>query len=234
MPSESQHPALVPFLPFLVVGILHLAGQLAHLDWLATATKPFIVLSLAAALIWSVRGRTSRAVVVALAALLLAWIGDLALIPEGEGWFLAGLGFFLFAHVAYIMLFLRFLGRGRLRWSAAAYVLWFIALVIVLAPHLGGMLAPVVVYGAVIATMAITATRCTPAVMIGATLFLLSDSLLALNRFLPDAGIRESGFLIMLSYIAAQGLIILGVVRRAPRHPATLAPPAPARAPAGD
>lgn len=223
MPSESPRPAVVPFLPFLVVGILHLAGQLAHLDWLTTGTKPFIVLSLAVALVWSVRGRISRTVVVALTALLLAWIGDLALIPEGGGWFLVGLGFFLLAHVAYIVLFLRFLGRGRLRWSAAAYVLWYIALVIVLAPHLGGMMAPVVVYGAVIATMAITATRCTPAVTIGATLFLLSDSLLALNRFLPDAGIRESGFLIMLSYIAAQGLIILGVRRNALRQPAVLA-----------
>ena len=140
-------------------------------------------------------------------------------------------GVYLTAAVVALVLVL---GRGRLRWSAAAYVLWFIALVVLLAPHLGGMLAPVVLYGAVIATMAITATRCAPAVTIGATLFLLSDSLLALNRFLPHAGIWESGFLIMLSYMAAQGLIILGVGRHALRHPVTLAPPAPARAPAGD
>ncbi|TFC53319.1 hypothetical protein E3T26_14975 [Cryobacterium sp. TMT1-21] len=42
---------------------------------------------------------------------------------------------------------------------------------------------------------------------------LVSDSLLALNKFVPDAGIWESGFLVMLSYIAAQCLIVLGVAR---------------------
>ncbi len=203
------------FLPFALVGALHLVGQLAALDWLQIATKPLIVPGLALALLLSARGRSGQVLVVTLVALGFGWIGDLALANPGEIWFLVGLGSFLIGHVVYIVLFLRYLGRGRLPWSALALIGPFIALLLVLAPHLGGLLVPVAVYAAVITTMAITATRCSPIVAVGAALFMISDSLLALDRFLPHAEIWQSGFLIMLSYIAAQGLITLGVARRA-------------------
>jgi uncharacterized membrane protein YhhN len=213
VPKLTVKHRLVPFVPFLVVGSLHLVGQLTHLAWLQTGTKPVILLSLAAALVWSVDGRMTRAAWVALVALLLGWVGDLALMFAGDTGFLVGLTFFLLGHLVYLLLFLRILGRGRLPLSALAYVVWFAVLMLVLAPHLGGMLVPVIVYASVITVMAITATRCSASVAVGAALFLISDSLLALNKFVHDAGIWESGFLVMLSYIAAQGLIVLGVVR---------------------
>ncbi len=215
-PAAGRRSAtVVPFLPFLVVSVLHLAGQLAHLSWLATSTKPLIVAGLALALLWAVRWRPSRVVVVTLVALFFGWLGDVALAQAGESWFLAGLGSFLVGHLVYGWLFLRLLGRGRLPWRAFVLLVPFATLLFVLAPHLGGMLVPVTVYAAVITAMAITATRCSPMVAAGATLFLISDSLLALDKFLPGAAIWESGFLIMLSYIAAQGLIAVGVVRHA-------------------
>ena len=217
-PGAGRRSAtFIPFLPFLGVSVLHLAGQLVHLSWLATWTKPLIVAGLALALLWMVRWRPSRVVVVTLVALFFGWLGDLALALSGETWFLAGLGSFLVGHLVYCWLFLRLLGRGRLPWPAFVLLVPFATLLVVLAPHLGGMLVPVAVYAAVITAMAITATRCSPRVTAGATLFLISDSLLALDKFLPLAAIWESGFLIMLSYIAAQGLITAGVARHALR-----------------
>ncbi|MGO4105068.1 lysoplasmalogenase [Leifsonia sp. YAF41] len=210
--SRSTLLRVVPFSPFLVAGILHLIGQLAGNEALITATKPLLIPSLALALVWSVGGRLTAPVVGALIALFFGWLGDLALMIDGSLWFLAGLGAFLLAHVAYIVLFLRHLGRGRLPRSALLYLVWFALLGVLLWPHLGTMLVPALIYSVVITTMAIVATRCAPIVAAGATLFLLSDSMLAVDRFVPDVGIWQAGFLIMLTYLAAQCLIIVGVV----------------------
>lgn len=204
--------SLVPFLPFLAIGILHLVGQLAAAEELSRATKPLLILSLAAALIWSVGGRLSAPVVVALIALLLSWVGDVALMISGSLWFVVGLGAFLLAHVAYIVLFLRYLARKKLPGTALLYLIWLALLVVFLVPYLGKMLVPALLYAVVITTMAIVATRCGPIVTVGALLFLLSDSMLAVNKFVPDVELAQSGFLIMVTYIAAQGLIIVGVV----------------------
>lgn len=217
--SAKTVPQLAGFIPFVAIGILHLAGLISDQTWLSTATKPLILLSLAFALVWTVRSPSSRTlsrpVVMALVGLGLGWVGDVALMVEGQTWFLAGLGAFLLAHVAYIVLFVRYLGHGRVRAAALAYLLWFACLMVLLWPHLGGMLVPVLVYGVVIGAMAVTATRCGWIITSGAAVFLLSDSLLAVNRFVPDAGLWQPDVLIMLSYIAGQGLIVLGVARAA-------------------
>lgn len=202
----------MPFLPFLLVGVLHLIGQLAQNETLIRATKPLVILSLAVALVWSVGGRLSAPVVGVLIALFFSWLGDVALMLDGSFWFLAGLAAFLLAHVAYLVLFLRHLGSGRLPRSALLYLVWFALLAVFLWPHLGAMLVPALIYSVAITAMAIAATRCGRLVSVGALLFLLSDSTLAVYRFVPHVTIWQGGFLIMLTYIAAQGLIVLGVV----------------------
>ncbi|GAA3864731.1 lysoplasmalogenase [Leifsonia kafniensis] len=203
---------LVPFSPYVIFSILHLLGQLAGSETLTQTTKPLLILSLAAALIWSVGARLTAPVIVALIALLLSWVGDVALMISGSLWFVVGLGAFLLAHVAYIVLFLRHLGRGKLPRAALLYLVWLALLVVFLVPYLGPMLVPALLYAVVITTMAIVATRCGPIVTLGALLFLLSDSMLAVNKFVPDVVLPQSGFLVMITYIAAQGLIIVGVV----------------------
>ena len=210
--SRSTLRRSVPFLPFLVLSIVHLIGQLAGIEALAVATKPLLIPSLAVALVWSVGGRLSAPVVGALLALLLSWFGDVALMRDGSIWFLVGLGAFLLAHLAYIVLFLRSLGHGRPPRSALLYLVWFALLIFFLWPYLDAMLVPALFYAVVITTMALVATRCGPIVTLGATLFLLSDSILAVNKFVPAVVLTQSGFLVMGTYLAAQGLIIVGVI----------------------
>lgn len=212
-PSENRFP-LPALIPFLIVSGVHLAGHLASIETLTTATKPLLIPLLAGAVLWLTRGRMSRNVGLLLAALFISWLGDLALLGDGDSWFLVGLGCFLVAHLGYVALFASRVGRGRPRLWSAVYAAWFALLLVVLVPHLGGLLPPVVGYGLVICTMAALATRCGRVVSLGAALFLLSDSILAVNTFVDDAGIPVAGFLVMFTYLSGQFLIAIGVVRR--------------------
>lgn len=213
MPVAARQRPLIAFVPFLLVAAVHLVGQLISSPVLTTLTKPLLIPLLAVAVLWPLRRSPSRAATLLLCALLFSWLGDLALLVPGDIWFLLGLVLFLLAHVAYIALFSSAVGAGRPRLWSVVFGAWLAALILILAPHLGGMLVPVVVYGVVICTMAVVATRCGATVTAGATLFLLSDSLLAVNMFVAEIEIPAIDFLIMLTYLAGQGLIAVGIVR---------------------
>ena len=91
-------------------------------------------------------------------------------------------------------------------------------LVVVLMPALGSLQIPVLVYGLVIVLMVMTALfrygRTSPAsfwlVFGGAILFMISDGTLSVNKFL--APVPYASFCIMLTYIAAQFMIVRGIV----------------------
>ena len=90
-------------------------------------------------------------------------------------------------------------------------------------PKLGEMQIPVLVYSIVITLMGLAALDRYGAVspksfwkvLIGALLFILSDSLIAYSRFGQEiVEISLPGFWIMLTYILAQFLIITGWMGR--------------------
>lgn len=171
-----------------------------------------------------------------LAGLGFSTMGDFLLMfaggPSGALFFMLGLGAFLLAHVCYIGGFrsISSFKNGGLRRQPAvvlpfilflAFFLWYLHPGI---PH--GMVGPVNLYAVVITIMALSAwntrDKVDPAVFYalfsGALLFMLSDSLIAVNKFrLPFAG---AGTWIMLTYLAGQYLIVLGVARfLAPQSP---------------
>ena len=75
------------------------------------------------------------------------------------------------------------------------------------------LLVPVIAYGIVLTAMAAVASRCNRWVAGGGALFVVSDSILAINTFVPDARIPLVDFLIMVTYLAAQTLIVWGLLR---------------------
>ncbi len=193
-----------------MVAVIHLGAILLSLPVAAEWTKPLLMPALATGLIWGAPERRSPAVVLGVVALFLSWVGDVTI----PWWFVVGLVFFLLAHIAYLVLFVtRLAVRRRLQWWAAAYAAWLIVLLTILGPHTGSLLIPVIAYGIVLSAMAAFASRCNRWVAWGGALFVVSDSLLAINRFLPDAGIPLADFLIMVTYIAAQTLIVWGLLR---------------------
>ena len=201
--------SFVLFLPLLVVGVIHLGAILLSLPVAAEWTKPLLMPALAAGLIWGAPERRSPAVALGVVALFFSWVGDVTI----PWWFVIGLVFFLLAHLAYLVLFVTRLAVRRVQWWAVAYAAWLIVLLTILGPHTGSLLIPVIAYGVVLSAMAAFASRCNHWVAWGGALFVVSDSLLAINRFLPDAGIPLADFLIMVTYIAAQTLIVWGLLR---------------------
>ena len=199
------------FTGFLTVSMLHLAGQLAGQESLHLVTKPLLMPGLLA---WFLTATpTSRLRTLVAVGLAWSWLGDIGLMPSGEGWFLAGLGAFLIAQLTYAVAFLPFRGDSVLARPALAvpYLAVLVGLLVVLWDHLGDLRWPVTVYALVIVGMAILATGVNRMVAVGAVLFVVSDALIALGSVAGIVRLPAHGFWVMLTYLVAQALIAMGV-----------------------
>jgi uncharacterized membrane protein YhhN len=159
------------------------------------------------------------------AALLFSWLGDIFLLNEGESFFIAGLASFLLAHICYIFFFIntRKMQSPPSPWNIpvlAALALYVGIFYFFLAPHLNLTLKiPVFVYALTIATMFVLAyhafqqknTGVALYCIIGAALFIVSDSMLAINSFV--SAFSGAGIAIMGTYILAQLAIVLGATQ---------------------
>ncbi|MGW1672649.1 lysoplasmalogenase [Streptomyces sp. NPDC002324] len=156
-----------------------------------------------------------------LAALLFGWGGDVLLLSDAEPAFLAGMAAFAAGHVCYLVLFGRSDKPGRLVY-AVGYGLALIAAVASLWPGLPADLRlPVAGYSALLTTMAWAAARLGPVAGLGGALFVVSDMLIATGvADWPQPPRPE--LWIMLTYLAAQYLLVRGVLGSpGDRHPAT-------------
>jgi uncharacterized membrane protein YhhN len=136
------------------------------------------------------------------------------------GFFIHGLASFLIAHVFYIALFKQGIGWFPSKAVLAVSLAYGGAMYAYLLPHLGaGLPIPVAVYVLFIALMGAQAigrasVLGTPAsrwVAAGSVLFMASDSLLAINKFV--APIALSQLWVLGTYFAAQLLIARNMLR---------------------
>jgi len=151
--------------------------------------------------------------------LLFSGCGDVLLHIEGGAYFVHGLGSFLIAHLFYIAAFIRqpAISRSRLPVLLAVGV-YGVIIVVLLFPHLGDMLIPVAAYLFIIFGMGVSAALGMAnhrLVIMGALLFILSDSLIAINRFLTPVPLSD--LLVMITYYLAQFLITLGSSKKGPQ-----------------
>jgi len=201
------------FAPFFVVSIFHLTVKLAGLVELDRATKgltiPALILAVVIVLLVGRMRLPLPVLLTLLGGLVLSWLGDITLSN-----FAVGLSFFLAAHVLYIVLFHVAFHRPASWWSLGL-VPWYAGLLLALWPVLGDMAALVAVYGAVLGLMAAASTRGNAFTMLGGTLFVASDSLLAFRLFTPLFQTPPEDVLIMGLYLAAQFFITLGILRTA-------------------
>lgn len=153
-------------------------------------------------------------------ALFCSWLGDVFLLFDG--FFIPGLISFLLAHLLYITYTLKVKGRGLLQvrpWLAIPVLLYLVLMTVVLNPFLEDLKIPVFVYSVVIClflAMAMnlfgkTDRKTALLFFAGASQFVLSDSLLAVNQFVYPFPLL--GEMVMLSYCTAQYLIVSASAR---------------------
>jgi len=130
-------------------------------------------------------------------------------------WFIVGLITFLIGHIWYIFAFRQIRHASIPKWAIALLLIYGLAMVIWLAGTLWSqgetLLAfAVIIYIAVILMMGWNAFQtANKFAVIGALLFIFSDSILAINKFIVD--IPFSDALIMISYYGAQFMFALSI-----------------------
>lgn len=154
-------------------------------------------------------------------ALIFSTLGDVFLMLEGQTSFLAGVGMFALAHVFYMLYFKKHFGKNNklLNYKLLTFVvLYGYGLIYLIYDYLDGLKPYVISYALIIMSMlycsfltkGILKTNAFWVLMIGSILFVISDSLLALNMF--GYAFNKAGFWVMLTYILAQFFIIQSVV----------------------
>ena len=144
-----------------------------------------------------------------LAGLALSFFGDLFLLFKWG--FLPGLGSFLLAHVFYIISFRK--KNQNTIWKFWPIILGLYAsvLLVFLFPYLKEMKIPVLIYAIVISVMMYSAIKTNNRnLIIGALLFLISDTLLSVNLFLKPLMILN--LLVMITYVSAQWFLVRGIL----------------------
>lgn len=202
---------------YAIVASIHLVSLFVDAAVVGSATKVLLMPALLLALLVALPRIRSQIALWASLGIAFSWAGDALLADPESGGFVVGLGAFLLAHAAYLVLFIRPMRTKRLTPFALVYVMWWVALVGLLAPHLGGFLIPVAIYGLVLGTSAAFALGTNRISAIGALLFTASDTVLAFKLFHPDFSLWQPDFVIMLLYVVGQGLIIAGAVAHARR-----------------
>ena len=162
-----------------------------------------------------------------LGALIFSWIGDVVLMFQSMNplFFIGGLIAFLIGHIIYIFLFNKekrqVLDKNStfLRIGSLSIMMYLIVMLSLLLPHLGAMRLPVIIYALTISLMLWTAvigytqweSPTNKWILTGAILFVMSDSILAFNKFYQP--IWLASFFIMVTYLAAQYAIVVGVLK---------------------
>ena len=217
---KSNH-ILNSFLGFSIVYLVLILVGREDITWFL---KPFLLPFLIVAVYFHQRFSSKK---ILLVALILSWIGDIILLfaNKGELYFIGGLIAFLLSHIFYILLFNKqlkmYLKKSRtIYWiGITSIIIYLLVMMVVLMPYLGDLLLPVFVYAMTISIMLLFALKGflnwqKPAniyIFIGAIIFVASDSVLAFDKFY--AAIPYSSFFIMSTYLAAQYLIVIGILK---------------------
>lgn len=200
-----------PQLHIYAIAVLLAASYIATLPLLPypayflVKALPCSVLALAA--YWFLQGRIR---IIMILALLFSAFADAAIEFE----FLAGLAAFLVVQLLYCVAYYprKTFSSGR-SLGLLAIALFLIGACYLILPAADGLAVPVAMYMIVIGSMGLLAVlyNGSPLVLIGSLLFILSDTLIAINRFLLP--FDTSSYFILTSYFSAQILILAGIVR---------------------
>jgi uncharacterized membrane protein YhhN len=208
---------------FFLVATAEILIQVLNLQEYNLFIKPLIVPSLALFYFQNVINRNKLFVL----ALFFCWAGDVFLLFDrvNELYFMGGLGSFLIAHILLIFLY----GSMKLNQGSGLsgpqkarvsfpIILAGTGLIVILYPGLGPLKIPVIIYALALMIMVLqsvyrygfTSAQSFWNVVAGALLFMFSDSVLAINKFLQP--VANAGIFVIATYMAALYFIVQGVI----------------------
>lgn len=196
--------------------LLLISGKVEMAWWLKPILIPFLITIISL----SEKFKTQKLLQLGL---FFSWIGDVLLLftDRNSLFFISGLVAFLIAHLVYILLFqkqVKIVKSNQHIRILPLILVYLFGMILLLWQSLAEMKVPVIIYAAVISAMLLMSVKGyfewkKPAnliILVGAILFVISDSILAINKFY--APIPLSSFLIMSTYLAAQYFITKGIL----------------------
>jgi uncharacterized membrane protein YhhN len=209
---------------FLIILLTDLFAVYLDNENLRTITKPLLMPVLSIYFLTITKSMASNLKAWVLLALFFSWIGDVLLIFDERNsiFFLLGLLAFLIAQVFYIIFFHNIRMREYIRGNALLLLLaivYYGILVSILSPFLGDLRLAVRIYGVILSFMLMLAMHTMFSkhkkaglwMVLGAILFVISDTVLAFNKFYET--INYGGLIIMLTYGLAQLFIAHGAAK---------------------
>ena len=200
------------------------------------ATKPLLMVTL---FVWfylqTKASANSKFRKYLLLSIVFAFGGDtfLMFLPFDEIFFLLGLGSFLIGQLFYVFAFSNSIITSKKTFNKPLglalliiFLSYYAILMYALFPYLEDFLIPVLVYGVAVCAMGVSAgwrlnkvsKKSFILVFSGAMLFVLSDTIIAVNQFLYKGNLVNAQVAIMITYVLAQYLIIKGSVKYLKDH----------------
>ena len=207
---------------YSLIGALNILSAVIELPMLRTVTKP-LLMPMLMLYVFSQSPILIRNKLIFI--LVFAWLGDVFLLFQGNSslYFQLGLGSFLIMQIGYIRLFSLQSSTGKFnvgQWFSLSlipvliYVVGFLAFLLPLIP--AALYIPVSLYALALGAMLYAAylrklDSSYYFIFIGAILFVISDSLLALAKFYFS--FTGNSIYVMFTYILAQLLLIIGLCK---------------------
>jgi uncharacterized membrane protein YhhN len=201
----------------LISAVLNIATEYFGPEWLRYLSKGLAIFLILLVAVTAGKPGSKRYQWLVVAALGLSLIGDMLLVLPFD-FFLFGLLAFLAAHLLYIGAFRADPGgEGLVLWALVPFVISLGLVYLFLIPGLESMAIPVAFYVVVIGAMGWLAVqrwskirdRAALYAAVGAVLFAISDSILAVNRFRVE--FNAAPLLVLTSYYLAQWLLARSV-----------------------
>lgn len=213
--SEQTKVAIASIL-FLIVSVADIYAVVVQNKLLETIFKPLLMTTLVVVYLISAKKPNFWLI----SALFFSFWGDVFLLDKAN-YFVFVLASFLVAHIMYIKMTSQFLVKKSLSQilkSAILFIILFAGILVLIKDNLGEMLVPVIVYGIAISAFGTCAllyyqqskSIASLCLLLGALLFIASDSLIALNNFYTPKHFFDISIIVL--YIVSQYLICKSVI----------------------
>lgn len=223
MSNHSHKPFTIIYTIFALIESF---GELLNLpNAIHYFTKPALVITLILYFLSGVKGTIFKDKTLFIFTIFFALLGDIFLmfLTQNPLFFILGLGSFLLMQLGYSLYFNREIEFKRSLLFQKPY--WIVPVIVyasilykIVGENAGGVKGAILAYTICIAIMMLSAMNRLGQisqnsfrwVFFGALFFLISDSILAVNKFASP--VSNAGFWIMSTYALAQYLIVRGVV----------------------